>query len=96
MQDKTKGEFLQRLRSSTARSNSPSGLSSWAQNLGGTRPLQHFRQGDANDFVPSNFCMTQSQSSAIKFSSYFFYRLKSVVTNLGARFPKKIFVGGGH
>jgi len=27
--------------------------------------------------------MTQSQSSVIKFSSFFFYHVKSVITNLG-------------
>jgi len=52
-----------------------------------------------NVFVPSNFCMTQSQSSVIKFCSSVFLPpgLKSVIaTPGGAMRPPNIFTRRGH
>jgi len=39
---------------------------------GGIRSTNIFSKKDTNTFVPSFFCKTQSQSSVIKFSSFFF------------------------
>jgi len=63
-------------------------------NGGGSAP-QHFLQRETNAFP--NFCMTQSQSSVVKFNFLFFYHLKSVIAKSRGRERGHIsltFIGG--